>query len=88
MMILIIYASLIILILLGLFGMFFCSDNLKKMACLSASYSSFVVLITLIALKNLLLNQVLTILVSIFMVFAINLLIGTNIAKKIAANKI
>ena len=83
----IIYGLLILLILAGLFGLFFCREYLKKISCLSVAYSSFVILIVVMALKNALLNEVLVIIVSILAVFAVNLLIGIAIIKNIAEAK-
>jgi hypothetical protein len=76
-------ALLILLVLGGLFGIFFCQNYLRKISCLSVSYSSFVVLIALMASKSQILNEILSVMVSILVVFALNLLIGVAIAKNI-----
>jgi hypothetical protein len=82
-----IYGLLIFLGLAGLWGLFFFSEYIKKISCLSVSYSSFLVLITLISLKNYHLNQVLMVMVSILVVFSVNLLIGIGIASAIATTR-
>jgi hypothetical protein len=78
-----IYALLIFLVLAGLWGLFFFKDYIKKISCLSVSYSSFMVLITILSLKNLHFNQVLVVMVSILVIFSVNLLIGIGIARAI-----
>jgi hypothetical protein len=78
-----IFLSLIFLVISGIFGLFFLSDKVKKISCLSISYSSFVAIMILLSLKNSeILNNILTILVSIIIVFTANLLIGIAILKK------
>jgi hypothetical protein len=79
-----IYGLLIFLSLAGLWGLFFFAEYIKKISCLSVSYSSFLVLVTLMSLKNAHLNQVLLVMVSILVVFSVNLLIGIGIARSIA----
>ena len=81
---LVIYGLLIFLCLAGLCGLFFFQEYIRKISCLSVSYSSFLILITLLALKNVRLNEVLVIMVSILAIFSVNLLIGIGIARNIA----
>ncbi len=81
---LLIYALLIFLCLAGLCGLFLFQEYIRKISCLSVSYSSFLVLITLLALKNVRLNETLVIMVSILTIFSVNLLIGIGIARNIA----
>ncbi len=81
---LLIYSSLIFLCLAGLCGLFLCREYIRKISCLSISYSSFLILVTVIALKNTHLNEILVIMVSILAVFSVNLLIGIGIIKNIA----
>lgn len=81
---LLIYGLLIFLCLAGLCGLFFFQEYIRKISCLSVSYSSFLILITLLALKNTRLNEVLVIMVSILAIFSVNLLIGIGIARNIA----
>lgn len=78
------YASLIFVCLTGLIGLFFFQEYVKKISCLSVSYSSFSLLIILISLKNDRQNEILIIMVSILIIFAINLLIGIAIARRIS----
>jgi hypothetical protein len=81
---LLIYGLLIFLCLAGLCGLFFFQEYIRKISCLSVSYSSFLILITLLALKSTRLNEVLVIMVSILAIFSVNLLIGIGIARNIA----
>jgi hypothetical protein len=80
----IIFFLLIFLCLASLGGLLFFEEYIRKISCLSIAYSSFLILIILLALKNSLVNEVLMIATSILIVFAINLLIGIGIAKNIA----
>ncbi len=75
---------LIFLCLAGLCGLFFFEEYIRKISCLSISYSSFLILVTLLALKSARLNEVLVIMVSILAIFSVNLLIGIGIARNIA----
>lgn len=80
----IIYGLLIFLCLAGLAGLFFFQEYIRKISCLSVSYSNFLILITLLSLKNMRLNEVMMIMVSILAIFSVNLLIGIGIARRIA----
>jgi hypothetical protein len=79
-----IHGLLIFLCLAGLCGLFFFQEYVRKISCLSVSYSSFLVLITLLALRSAKLNEVLVIMVSILAIFSVNLLVGIGIARNIA----
>lgn len=81
---LVVYGLLIFLCLAGLCGLFFFQEYIRKISCLSVSYSCFLILITLLALKNMHLNEVLVIMVSVLTIFSVNLLIGIGIARNIA----
>lgn len=80
----VIYGLLIFLCLAGLAGLFFSQEYIRKISCLSVSYSNFLILITLLSLKNAKLSEVLMIMVSILAIFSVNLLIGIGIARGIA----
>ena len=82
---LLIYALLISICLAGLLGLFLFQEYVKKISCLSVSYSSFLILIVLLSLKNNKQNEILIIMVSVLILFAINLLTGIAIAKNISA---
>ncbi len=84
---LLICGLLIFLCLAGLCGLFFFEEYIRKISCLSVSYSSFLVLITLLALKSAKLNEVLVIMVSILVVFSVNLLLGIGIARNLAESQ-
>jgi hypothetical protein len=82
-----IYGLLIFLCLAGLCGLFFLQEYVRKISCLSVSYSSFLVLVILLSLTNPRLNEVLIIMVSILAIFSVNLLIGIGIARNIAESQ-
>lgn len=84
---LLICGLLIFLCLIGLCGLLFFEEYVRKISCLSVAYSSFLILITLLALKNAKLNEVLVIMVSILAIFSANLLIGIGIARSISQAK-
>jgi len=77
-----IVSLLILTVLGGVASMFFYQETLKKICCLSISYSNFLLLIIILSYKNnIRLSVILTIMVSVFIVFATNLFIGLFIAK-------
>lgn len=84
---LIVCALLILVCLSGIFGLFVFEEYIKKISCLSVSYTSFLVLIAWLAFRNEKMNEVMLIMVSGMVVFAVNLLIGIGIAKNIAGEK-
>jgi len=77
---------LIFLCLAGLCGLFLMQEYVQKISSLSVSYSSFLILIVLLALRSARLNEVLMIMVSLLTIFAVNLFIGIGIARNIAEN--
>ena len=79
-----IYGLLIFLCLAGLLGLFLFQEYVQKISCLSVSYSSFLLLITILSLRSARINEVLVIMVSILAIFSVNLLIGIGLAKNIA----
>ena len=83
----IIFTLLIIICLIGIFGLFYLNDYFKKIAYLSVSYSAFIVLISYLARKNILIDEIMTIILSIMILFSINILIGIGIAQNIKRNK-
>ena len=74
---------LIFLCLAGLCGLFFFEEYIRKISSLSVSYSSFLILIILLASRSGRLNDVLVVMVSILAIFSVNLLIGIGLAKNI-----
>lgn len=84
---LIICALLILSCMAGILGLFLFQEYIRKISCLSVSYSSFLILIVMISLKNEKMNEVLIIMVSILAIFAVNLLIGIGIARNISAER-
>ncbi len=84
---LIICALLILSCLIGFLGLFLFQEYVRKISCLSVSYSSFLILMVALSLGNENMNEVLVIMVSILAVFAVNLLIGIGIARNIAAEQ-
>ncbi len=81
---LLIYAILLGTCIAGIFGLFLFKEYVKKISSLSVTYSSFFVLIILLSLKNEKMNEVMTIMVSVMVVFTMNILIGIGIARNIA----
>ena len=84
---LIISQLLILLCLSGLLGLFFCKEYVKRISCLSISYSSFLIFIVVISLKTSHLKEILAIMVTILAIFSANLFIGIGIAKNIAQSQ-
>lgn len=82
----VIFILLILICMIGVFGLFYLKDYFKKIAFLSVSYSSFVVLISYLARKNILLDEITTVILSIMILFSINILIGIGIAQNIKKN--
>lgn len=78
-----IFSLLILICMIGVFGLFYLNDYFKKIAFLSVSHSSFVVLISYLARKNILLDEIMTVILSIMILFSINILIGIGIAQNI-----
>ncbi len=85
---LLICALLIFVCVAGILGLFLFREYIRKISCLSVSYSSFLTLIVLLSLKNDKLSEVLIIMVSILAIFAVNLLIGIGIARNIAEERV
>ncbi|NBV06490.1 MAG: hypothetical protein EBS06_04555 [Proteobacteria bacterium] len=81
---LLICSLLILCCIAGIFGLFFFSEYIRKISALSISYSSFLVLIVILSLKSDKMNEVLMIMVSVLIIFVVNLLIGIAIAKNIS----
>ncbi len=82
-----IYSLLIFLCIFGAYGLLFFREYAKKISCLSVIYSSFLILIVLLSIKNSKMNEILVIMSSILAVFSVNLLMGIAIMKNIGANK-
>ncbi len=83
----IICALLILCCLAGIFALFLSHEYIRKISCLSISYTSFIALIAVIALRNPKQNEAMLILVSVLVVMAVNLLIGIGLAKNIASER-
>lgn len=75
---------LILLCISGLIGLFLFQEYTKKISSLSITYSSFLILAVILSLKSSNLNQTLSIMTTILVVFSINLFIGMGIIKNIA----
>ncbi|HLD77077.1 MAG TPA: hypothetical protein VI861_02985 [Rickettsiales bacterium] len=73
---------LIILTIVGFCGLYFYKQNIRKICCLSISYSSFLLLIVILSFQNnLYLNTILAIMVSVLIIFCANLAIAIGILK-------
>ncbi len=81
---LLIASALIFLFLSGIFGLFLAKKYVRKISCLSIAYSSFLALIIILSAKNQNIKEVTSIMITILIVFAINLLIGIILAKNIS----
>jgi predicted Na+-dependent transporter len=75
---------LILLCLSGLGGVFFFREYVRKISCLSIAYSNFLILIVFISLKSSNFNEIMMIMVSILVVFSVNLLIGISLVRSVA----
>lgn len=74
---------LILMCLIGVLGLFYFNDFIKKISYLAVSYSSFIILISFIAQKNIKLDEIMVVIISITIIFSINLLIGIGIIKQL-----
>ena len=83
----ILYGLLIFLCLAGVLNLFIFQNYIKRIFSLAVAYSSFVMLMLLLFLKNENLNEILMLMVSILMIFSVNLLIGIGIVKNISESK-
>lgn len=81
--ILILISSIVIAIL----GVLFFCDNYKKISCLAASFTSIILLFFMIALDSAKKMEILSILISLLLLFAATLIIGINIANKVSLKK-
>lgn len=83
---LVVYALLISLCLMGMASLFLFKDHVRKILALSISYSSFLFLIILISLQSNKQSEVLVMVVTILIIFSINLLVAVglvgNMSKK------
>lgn len=84
MIILILYGMLIFLCVTGVLNLFLLQNYIKKIFSLAVAYSSFVILMILLFAKNENLNEMLMLMVSIFMVFSTNLFVGIGLIKNIS----
>ena len=69
---------------LGLFGLFFYSDYLKKMSCLSVAFISLITLFVILARNNYKSNDLYIIIGTIIIIFSISLITGIGIIANIA----
>ncbi len=75
---------LILVIIAGFLGLFFYKQNIRKICCLSISYSSFLLYFIIISFQNSAqLNAILAVMVSVLIVFLANLLVGAKIAQNL-----
>ncbi len=82
-MILISYFLLVLVCVCAIAGLFIFKDYQKKIASLSVSYSSIIILLSLIAYQNNLLDKILSFFISLILIFSINLMIAIGIIKNI-----
>ena len=72
---------------MGVFGLFLAKEYIKKISSLSVAYTSFIIFVILFSSKNSNYNNILLILISVIIIFAINLLMGIGIANNISKVK-
>jgi len=82
-MILISYFLLVLVCVCAIAGLFIFKDYQKKIASLSVSYSSIIILLSLIAFHNNFLDKILSFFISLLLIFSINLMIAIGIIKNI-----
>lgn len=75
---------LILTVSTGLLGLFFYSDYLKKMSCLSVSFISLIVLFIIIAKNSAKAKDLYIIIGSIIIIFSISLITGIGIISNIS----
>lgn len=69
---------------IGLFGLFFYSDYLKKMSCLSVAFISLILLFVIIAKNSYKANDLYVIIGTVIIIFSISLITGIGIISNIA----
>lgn len=72
----------------GLLNLFVMQNYIKKVFSLAVVYSSFLVLIILLALKKDQINELSSVVFSMFFIFSTNLLIGIGLVKNINESKV
>ncbi len=81
---LVVYALLISLCLMGMVSLFLFKDHIRKILALSISYSSFLFLIILLSLQSNKQSEALTIVITILIIFAINLLVAAGLVRNVS----
>ena len=75
---------LILTVSVGLLGLFFYSDYLKKMSCLSVAFISLIILFVIIARNSAKAKDLYIIIGAIIIIFSISLITGIGIISNIA----
>lgn len=86
-MLIISYLLLIVVSLCGISGLFLFKDYTQKIAALAVTYSTIIILLSLIAYENNILEKILPLFISILLIFSINLMIAIGIIKNIGEVK-
>lgn len=86
-MLIISYLLLIAVSICGIGGLFLFKDYAKKIAALAVTYSAIIVLLSLIAYENNILEKILPLFISLLLIFSINLMIAIGIIKNIGEVK-
>ena len=84
---LVVYALLISLCLMGMVSLFLFKDHIKKILALSISYSSFLFLVILLSLQSNKQSEVLTMFITILIIFIINLLVAAGLVRNMSGKK-
>jgi hypothetical protein len=74
-------------IIAGLLGSFYCDNYLKKISCLSASYTNLIIMLTIFAQNSQKASELFSIITTLLILFSINLAVGICIISNIAKLK-
>jgi hypothetical protein len=79
-----IYSMLLILCFLGLMGLYFFNDYIKKISSLVISYSSLIVFIFTLSIETSNFYNSIKIIITLFLIVLLNLIVGITIIKNIS----
>ena len=79
-----IYSMLLILCFLGLMGLYFFNDYIKKISSLVISYSSLIVFIFTLSIETSNFYNAIKIIITLFLIVLLNLIVGITIIKNIS----
>lgn len=79
-----IYSMLLILCFLGLMGLYFFNDYIKKISSLVISYSSLILFIFTLSIETSNFHNAIKIIITLFLIALLNLIVGIAIIKNIS----